>query len=121
MCPPNGPLASTIAAKPMAARPDSSKTIGCDGQVVTRRGVHEMAIHHLKCKKRDLATALAMLIGTLALSAICVAQTAVSSAAGPGAIPVANAVSPDTATTNTSASTRSTEFKSRNPRYHIEA
>ncbi len=80
-----------------------------------------MAIHNLECKKRDLATALAMLIGTLALSAICVAQTAVSSAAGPGAIPVANAVSPDTATTNTSASTRSTEFKSRNPRYHIEA
>ncbi|MGO8795894.1 MAG: polysaccharide biosynthesis/export family protein [Candidatus Sulfotelmatobacter sp.] len=79
-----------------------------------------MAIKNPKCKKRDSATVVALLIVTLALTAISVGQTT-ASAVGPSAVPVANAVSPDTATASTSTSTRSPEFKSRNPRYHIEA
>lgn len=80
-----------------------------------------MAKRNLKGKKRDLVASAAVLICTLALAAICVGQTAVSSTAGPSPVPVANAVSPDAATTSSSASARSPEFKSRNPRYHIEA
>ncbi len=82
-------------------------------------GVHKIMIKHRMGKTRRVA----IFIGTLALGAAlavsCLAQTAVTTAAGPGAMPVANAVSPDAATSTTSI--KSTEFKSRNPRYHIEA
>lgn len=80
-----------------------------------------MAINNRRCKKRNLAASMALLIGLLTLVASAAAQTTAASATGPSSIPVANAVSPDTAATSPSVPAKSTEFKSRNPRYRIEA
>ncbi len=73
-----------------------------------------MVIINLAGAKRLLVVLLAGLAGTL----VCAAQTAPSAgAAGPSPTPVSNVVSAD----STTSTTNSAQFKSRNPRYHIEA